>query len=97
MKTAIAFFLTFSLTVAILAPSLNIILNLDSNKIVLDLNEEEESSNQQIKEIKEKQLCVHSYKNDVAFFTLEQSLFRNSDIEINASNSVEVSIPPPKV
>lgn len=85
--------------VAILAPSIGTILELDkSGQWVMDVNEEEENNNQETSEFLEKQLIDNSLQADLGMLLLNKSLlFDKNRIEIITSNDIEVSLPPPKL
>ncbi|UWX54820.1 hypothetical protein NYZ99_18925 [Maribacter litopenaei] len=99
MKSLLIYFLSFSLMVAILAPSIGTILELDkSGQWVMDVNEEEENNNQETSEFLEKQLIDNSLQADLGMLLLNKSLlFDKNRIEIITSNDIEVSLPPPKL
>lgn len=99
LKSALIYFFSFSLLIAILAPSIIRFLELgEGEQIVMDFNEEDESNEENTFEFAEKHFLTKNLQGDLAFLGIKKSLSSDKkDIDLIASNSIEVFLPPPKV
>ncbi|KAA2219428.1 MULTISPECIES: hypothetical protein [Maribacter] len=98
MKSLVVYFLSFSLLIAILAPSIGTLMELfDGEQIVMDFNEEEENYETTI-EFAEKHFVNNNLQNDMSFLAFGKlHSFSKDDTCLILSNFKEVFLPPPKV
>lgn len=94
MKSILIVLVSFSLMVAILAPSITTLMELDvNNPVVMDLNDEEESQ-----EAKEFIGLAFLLNLKMDFYQVDKkSLAFSRTIGYHYSGDIEVSLPPPKL
>jgi cell division protein YceG involved in septum cleavage len=96
MNSKFIIFLALLLTLAIFAPSVRSLLNLDSNKsLVIDINEEEHQN--ETEDQLDQQEFVHNQNSFLLLHTVEIRLGISSDaLFIKNSTPLDILSPPPR-
>ena len=96
MRSSIIVLLSFLLTVAIIAPSVITLMEIDSKKIMLIDFNEEENKKEEKKEIGEKDFLFYTSMDGLSLSEAKSSVLAEIYSKSSYKNLLEVFLPPPE-